>query len=74
MNERDKYPNLDPEVVIHHCTKTTPMPLEIAGKLVELKQLWIHDDVEEVGESDDGRYVNYACDSCGHNFWLDLGD
>lgn len=44
MNERERYPNLDPEVTIHHCTKDSPMPIDIADKVVELKQLWIHDD------------------------------
>ena len=59
MNERDRYPNLPADVTIHHCNASNVMPIEIADQVVELKQLWIHDDAEETAESQemDGSYM-----------------
>jgi radical SAM protein with 4Fe4S-binding SPASM domain len=68
------YPNLDPQVTVHHCTKEAPMPLEIADKVEELRQLWIHDDVADLGESDSGRMIHVKCKNCTHEYWCDLGD
>lgn len=48
------------------------MPIEIADKVVELGQIWTHMDVEEIGETE--TRVFYKCNSCGHQFILDLGD
>lgn len=73
-SEREKYPNLPSDVAILHCTKESPMPLKIADRVVELKQLWIHDDADEIGESDTGRFVQFHCPNCGHKYWCDLGD
>ena len=61
-------------VTVHYCTKENPMPLEIGDRVVELKQVWEHGDVEELGESDSGQHVHYKCNNCGYSFWLDLGD
>lgn len=74
MNERDQYPNLQPDVTIHHCTEEQPMPLEIADRLIELKQLWLHDGAEEIDEDFTGRFVTYKCEFCTHIFTVDLGD
>jgi len=76
VNERDRYPNLPADVSIHHCTKDAPMPIEIANKVVELKQLWLHDDAEETEESKelDGSYIWVRCPNCGHLYGTYLGD
>ncbi len=50
------------------------MPLEIADKVEELRQLWIHDDVADLGESDSGRMIHVKCKNCTHEYWCDLGD
>lgn len=76
MNERDRYPNLPADVAILHCTKESPMPIEIADRVAELKQLWIHDDAEETEESKklDGRWMYVHCPNCTHTYGVDLGD
>ncbi len=48
------------------------MPIEIADKVVELQQWWIHDDVEETGETE--TTVFFKCLNCGHHFSVYLGD
>ena len=74
--ERDQYPNLSADVAILHCTKERPMPIEIADQVVELKQLWIHDDAEETEESKelDSRWMFVRCPNCTHEYGVDLGD
>lgn len=73
-NERDNYPDLPADVQVFHCTKASPMDLSIKDKVVELKQLWIHDDAEEIAESDSGRYVTFKCPNCTIETTIDLGD
>lgn len=51
------------------CTAARPMP---EGD--HTGEIWVHVDVEEIDETDDGRLVRYWCQSCGLKFWLDLGD
>lgn len=41
-------------VTEHSCTKDHPMPIEIADRLLELKQIWTHEGFEE--------YLNYRKD------------
>jgi len=60
------------EVTEHICNKQHPMPIEIADKVVELGQRWIHEDVEEIGETE--TKVFYHCLACGHHIIIDLGD
>lgn len=76
MNERERYPNLPADVSIHHCTAENVMPIEIADKVVELKQLWIHDDAEETELSMelDGNSMQCHCPHCKHTYWVYLGD
>lgn len=50
----------------HRCTKESPMPIEIAGKVVELQQWWVHEDVDLINECDD--VDRYKCLNCGHEF------
>lgn len=73
-NERDKYPNIPADVQIFHCTKANPMDPSIKNKVVELKQFWIHDDAEEIAESDSGRFVTFKCLNCTIETTMDLGD
>jgi hypothetical protein len=76
MSERDRYPNLPADVTIHHCNTGNVMPIEIANKVVELKQLWIHDDAEETEESKemDGSYMTLRCPHCTLVYTCYLGD
>ena len=76
MNEREQYPNLPADVTIHHCNKDNVMPIEIAKKVVELKQLWIHDDADETEESKemDGSYMTLVCPHCTHVYTVFVGD
>lgn len=48
------------------------MPLEIADKVVLLKQVWTHVDVEELGETE--TTVIFHCLNCNHIFTVFLGD
>lgn len=70
MNDRAMYPFLPEDVSIKHCSKDSPMPLEIASQVIALKQLWIHDDAVETEESiergDD--LACFRCPNCGHVF------
>jgi len=76
MSERDRYPNLPADVSIHHCNASNVMPIEIANKVVELKQLWIHDDAEETQESKemDGSYMSLVCPHCTLFYTVFVGD
>jgi hypothetical protein len=76
MNERERYPNLPADVEILHCNTTNVMPIEIADQVVELKQLWIHDDAEETQESQemDGSYMTLVCPHCTLLYTCFLGD
>lgn len=76
MSDRDLYPNLPADVTIHHCTKQDPMPLSIANCLVELKQLWIHNDADETEESKemDGSTMCFVCPHCTHYYCVYVGD
>lgn len=75
MSERSKFPNLDPQVTIHHCTKESPMSIK-GDQAVSLKQLWIHDDAEETEFSKvfDGDTVWMHCPNCNYNYSSYLGD
>lgn len=70
-----EYPNLPDDVQVIHCTKDNPMPIEIADKVVELKQLWVHDDAEEEDplDFDFSDYVTFKCPNCTYKFTLYLG-
>jgi hypothetical protein len=74
--DRKQFVNLPVDVEIHYCTKEEPMPIEIAGKVVELKQLWMHEDAEETPESmeADGSYMTCRCPYCGHVYTNFIGD
>jgi hypothetical protein len=48
-------------------------------KARELKQLWIHDDADEVDGVDNEeycseRYIYMHCPNCNYNYFCDLGD
>lgn len=73
MSERDRYPNSPKDVTIHHCTKASQMPIEIANRVAGLKQLWIHDDAEKT-EKADGSYKSLKCLNFEHNYTVFLGD
>jgi hypothetical protein len=76
MNERDLYPNLPADVEILHCTATNPMPAGVGDKVVQLKQLWIHDDAKETEASQelDGSTMICYCPNCDFTFEIYLGD
>ena len=75
-NDRKLYVNLDADVEIHYCVKGDPMPAEVGDRAEELKQLWIHDDVEETEESKiaDGSVMWFHCPNCEHNYSVFVGD
>jgi hypothetical protein len=76
MSKLDMYPNLPDDVSIHHCNTDNVMPAEIADKVVELKQFWIHDDARETEESMemDGSTLIFHCPNCKGTFTIFLGD
>lgn len=75
MTDRDRYPNLPADVSIHHCTKDAPMNID-GDKAEELKQLWIHDDANEVDEDEyySERFIYMHCPNCDYKYFCDLGD
>lgn len=73
-DQRINYPNLDSAVALFRCTADDPMDIAIGPRAEELKQLWIHDGFQELGESDTGRYVHWRCVFCKFETWTDLGD
>lgn len=48
------------------------MSIALADKVQELGQLWVHEDAEEIGETE--TLVFYHCLNCGHTFSIFLGD
>ncbi len=48
-----------------YCTKDSPMPKNN-------NDYWLHDNVEEIGESYDGSCVDYKCKNCGHEWRSEL--
>lgn len=67
---------LAPGVTVHLCTKDNIMPIEIADKVIELKQIWTHEDVEETELSKEicGDMAQFQCKNCGHIFWVDFSE
>ena len=74
--DRKLYINLDADITIHYCVKGDPLPAEIADRVAELKQLWVHDDAEETKESEiiDGSTMWFHCPNCGHRYSVFVGD
>lgn len=76
MDERKKYPNLPDDVSIQYCTKTSPMPIEIANNVLELKQLWVHGDAKEteISKEIDSDTMWLVCPNCTLHYSVFLGD
>jgi hypothetical protein len=55
----------------HICNKEHPMSIELADKVHELGQHWVHEDVKELHPEWDFPRMYFKCNACGHEFTVE---